>query len=177
MNRGGGTHQYPRGSSGEMEVRSRLADERDRKRGRGKYDLRTSAEKRSANRRNLLNVALFAFPAGLAFRGIRALHYGATMGKGARPLVFMNRGKQSVRFYDPRRGFISAKEYHRRQGLRPVTYGKETYRASVDKLHRTFPKTTRAVSRAEKASSIMRDGPAMYLQKRLLNRIIPRPGS
>ncbi len=175
MNRGGGTHRFPRGSPAEMESRYRLADARDRKRGRGRYDTRTVAQRKADNRRNLLNVATLVVPLGGAYRAGKFLHYGIM--KGARPLVFTRRGTQQVRFYDlGAKRFISKRAYHSREGIsRAPSYARSLYRSGTTYVERKFPRTIGTLRRAEQVGSLYKRGPVGFVQQRLLNRVIPRP--
>ncbi len=164
--------EYNRGSRGEMESRAALADARDRKRGRGRYDTRTEAQKRRENRSNLITVASFFIPVGWAFRGATRLHYGM---KGAKPLVFTNRGKQSVRFYDTEaKRFISKRNYNLRQGLEqsPRKFYEGT-KVGIRKIEET--RVGRAARRIETAHTLVHRGPAGLVRQRILNRIISRP--
>lgn len=176
MNRGGGTPAYPRGSTtgyyGETETRARLADAYAKKRGQGKYDTRTSAQKKADNRRNLIFVGTTFIPLGWGYRGLRSLHYGM---KGAKPLVFTSRGKQAVRFYDlEAKRFISKRSYRLRQGLEQAPRkGWEGTKAVARKIEDT--RLARAARKYETGHTLVTRGPTGLLKKRVLNRIIPRP--
>jgi hypothetical protein len=168
-------HQYQRGSRGESLSRARLADERDRLRGRGRYDTRTVAQRKADNRRNLLNVATLVVPLGGAYRAGRFLHYGIM--KGARPLVFTSRGTQQVRFYDlGAKRFISKRAYQSREGItKAPSYARSLYRSGTRYVERKFPRTIGTLRRAEQVSSLAKRGPVGFVQQRLLNKVIPRP--
>ncbi len=168
-------HQYQRGSRVEIDIRSQLADERDRRRGRGRYDTRTVAQVKADNRRNLLNVATLVVPLGGAYRAGKFLHYGIM--KGARPLVFTSRGTQQVRFYDlGAKRFISKRAYQSREGItKAPSYARAGYRSGTRYLERKFPRTIGTLRRAEQVSSLVKRGPVGFAKQRLLNRVIPRP--
>jgi hypothetical protein len=167
--------EYRRGTNDEMDVRSRVTDERHRRLGRGDYDTRSPSEKKRDNIENLFTVATLALPIGWAYRGLRALHYGARFGKGARPIVFAGKGgKQQVRFYDAsRKRFISKSEYHAREGIGATPRARALYKKAEQKVE-----STRVVRLARKGSRTYRlvdQGPSAYMRQRFLDKVIPRP--